>query len=306
MLPPSKIKGLVFNIQRFSLNDGPGIRTTVFLKGCPIRCPWCHNPEGLAAVKEVNFISSKCILCKKCIEVCPSNARFLHKNQIIYIRSNCTSCGSCIDICNTGASIWIGKIMTVRKVIKEVIKDVVFYNRSGGGVTFSGGEPTSQFIFLKELLKEAKNKNIETALDTSGYLSWENFNEILPYTDIFLFDLKILDNKKHEEILGIDNNLILNNLKNLAELSIKRIIIRVPIIPCVNNSFEEIEKIAEFISTLKNIELTELVPYHPLGLGKYEALGKENIFNNIEPLKKRDLKLIEKVFLDKSINIRIG
>lgn len=298
------MEGIVFNIQRYSINDGPGIRTTVFLKGCRLNCFWCHNPEGIEPKPEIQINYFKCIACGKCIGVCSNGSRKIIDGKLFYSRESCKFCGKCVDICCSGATEWVGNIMTVEKVIEEIERDCVFYNRSGGGATFSGGEPMLQIAFLKELLKDSKQKKIHTALDTSGYASWNNFEEVLPYVDLFLYDLKLIDEHKHKIATGVSNKLILNNLKNLSK-KCARIIIRVPIIPKVNNSIEEITKIANFIKELEHIELIELLPFHQLGSGKYENLGKEYIAKKFSPPNKEEIKKIRSVFIKKDLKVAI-
>lgn len=289
------MEGIVFNIQRYSTNDGPGIRTTVFLKGCRLNCFWCHNPEGIEPEPEIQINYFKCIGCGKCIGVCSSGARKIIDEKLVYLRAQCKCCGKCVAICYAGATEWVGAIMTVEKVIEEIERDYVFYNKSGGGVTFSGGEPAHQTAFLKELLKSSKQKKIHTAVDTSGHASWNSFNEILPYTDLFLYDLKLIDEHRHKTATGVSNKLILSNLIKLSKER-ARIIVRVPIIPKVNNSIGEMAATANFIKEMDCIESVELVPFHQLGSGKYEKLGKEYIAKDFSLLDQAEIKKIKNVF----------
>ena len=248
-------KAIFFDIQRNSFVDGPGIRTTVFFKGCNLRCAWCHNPESQSAKPQMMFYKDKCTGCGKCKSVCP------------YHLEQCELCGKCTLYCPVDARKVCGKEHTVDEVLKEVLKDQAFYETSGGGVTFSGGECMLQIDFLAEILKKCKENGIHTAVDTAGHIPFESFEKILPYTDLFLYDIKIFDSQKHKQYVGVSNELILENLKKLFERKAK-LWIRIPIIPDVNDSIEEIQKIKD---SLKK----ELLPYHAMGENKYRAIGKE-------------------------------
>ena len=255
-------KAIFFDIQRNSFVDGPGIRTTVFFKGCNLRCAWCHNPESQSAKPQMMFYKDKCTGCGKCKSVCPH-----HLEQ-------CELCGKCTLYCPVDARKVCGKEHTVDEVLKEVLKDKAFYETSGGGVTFSGGECMLQIDFLAEILKKCKENGIHTAVDTAGHIPFESFEKILPYTDLFLYDIKIFDSQKHKQYVGVGNELILENLKKLFERKAK-LWIRIPIIPDVNDSIEEIQKIKDFLKTNGTPEKIELLPYHAMGENKYRAIGKE-------------------------------
>lgn len=255
-------KAIIFDIQRNSFVDGPGIRTTVFFKGCNLKCAWCHNPESQSAKPQMMFYKDKCTGCGKCKSVCPH-----HLEQ-------CELCGKCTLYCPVDARKVCGKEHTVDEVLKEVLKDQAFYETSGGGVTFSGGECMLQIDFLAEILKKCKENGIHTAVDTAGHIPFESFEKILPYTDLFLYDIKIFDSQKHKQYVGVGNELILENLKKLFERKAK-LWIRIPIIPDVNDSIEEIQKIKDFLKTIGTPEKIELLPYHAMGENKYRAIGKE-------------------------------
>ena len=255
-------KAIFFDIQRNSFVDGPGIRTTVFFKGCNLRCAWCHNPESQSAKPQMMFYKDKCTGCGKCKSVCP------------YHLEQCELCGKCTLYCPVDARKVCGKEHTVDEVLKEVLKDKAFYETSGGGVTFSGGECMLQIDFLVEILKKCKENGIHTAVDTAGHIPFESFEKILPYTDLFLYDIKIFDSQKHKQYVGVGNELILENLKKLFERKVK-LWIRIPIIPDVNDSIEEIQKIKDFLKTIGTAEKIELLPYHAMGENKYRAIGKE-------------------------------
>ena len=255
-------KAIFFDIQRNSFVDGPGIRTTVFFKGCNLKCAWCHNPESQSAKPQMMFYKDKCTGCGKCKSVCP------------YHLEQCELCGKCTLYCPADARMVCGKEHTVDEVLKEVLKDKAFYETSGGGVTFSGGECMLQIDFLVEILKQCKENGIHTAVDTAGHIPFESFEKILPYTDLFLYDIKIFDSQKHKQYVGVSNELILENLKKLFERKAK-LWIRIPIIPDVNDSIEEIQKIKDFLKTIGTAEKIELLPYHAMGENKYRAIGKE-------------------------------
>ena len=255
-------KAIFFDIQRNSFVDGPGIRTTVFFKGCNLRCAWCHNPESQSAKPQMMFYKDKCTGCGKCKSVCP------------YHLEQCELCGKCTLYCPVDARKVCGKEHTVDEVLKEVLKDQAFYETSGGGVTFSGGECMLQIDFLAEILKKCKENGIHTAVDTAGHIPFESFEKILPYTDLFLYDIKIFDSQKHKQYVGVSNELILDNLEKLFERKAK-LWIRVPVIPDVNDSIEEIQKIKDFLKTIGTAEKIELLPYHAMGENKYRAIGKE-------------------------------
>ena len=255
-------KAIFFDIQRNSFVDGPGIRTTVFFKGCNLKCAWCHNPESQSAKPQMMFYKDKCTGCGKCKSVCP------------YHLEQCELCGKCTLYCPVDARKVCGKEHTVDEVLKEVLKDQAFYETSGGGVTFSGGECMLQIDFLAEILKKCKENGIHTAVDTAGHIPFESFEKILPYTDLFLYDIKIFDSQKHKQYVGVSNELILENLKKLFERKAK-LWIRIPIIPDVNDSIEEIQKIKDFLKTNGTPEKIELLPYHAMGENKYRAIGKE-------------------------------
>lgn len=262
----------IFDIQRNSFVDGPGIRTTVFFKGCNLRCKWCHNPESQAMEKQIMFYKNKCTGCGRCKDLTIDNTDFLCFNDAK-------------EIC--------GKEYTVDEVLKEVLKDKTFYETSGGGVTFSGGECMLQIDFLTEILQKCKENGIHTAVDTAGNISWQHFEKIMPYTDLFLYDVKCISDDLHKEGTGVSNRLILENLQKLSEKFDGDIIIRIPVMAGYNATDEEMQKIADFLQNIKH-KSVELLPYHKMGDHKYEALDMECV--SYEVPSKEDMENYKKMF----------
>ncbi len=278
-----QIKGLIFNIQKYSIHDGPGIRTLVFVKGCPLRCLWCCNPEGQTPQPEIMYYRNLCVSCGMCTKVCPRGASVFRDNSVVYNRELCTSCGACVRVCPTGARKLVGKYVTVDEVLSEVLKDMKFYVRSGGGLTVGGGEPLTQHEFVKELLRRAKEYAIHTAVETSLYAGPHIVKEVLRHTDYLFVDIKHVDPTKHLELTGVSNELILSNIRYVLSESlvdVSSFVIRIPIIPSVNDDYGSLRGIAEFIRSLKHEVSVELLPYHELGKHKYEALGREYALSN--------------------------
>lgn len=273
-------KGLIFDIQNFSLHDGPGIRTLIFLKGCFLRCEWCANPEGQVFKSEMLFDNRKCIRCGQCIKVCKNSASKLDAglNKIVLNRSICRLCGDCINVCLAGARSISGKWYSVSEVIDLVLQDETFYRNSGGGVTLGGGEPTFQFDFTFKLLKELKRYNMNTAIETCGFIEWRKFKEILPFCDLVIFDFKHLNGKKHEKFTGVSNVQIKRNLRNLLD-SKKNIIVRITLVPGFNNLEDEKKSMIEFIKAVREDVKIEFLKYHELGKFKYTLLGRKYEFS---------------------------
>lgn len=252
------MKAMIFDIQRNSFVDGPGIRTTVFFKGCNLRCKWCHNPESHSSLPQMMYYKNKCTGCGKCREVCPYNL------------TRCDLCGKCTIYCPHDARRICGREYSVDEVFDEVIKDKIFYETSGGGVTFSGGECMLQIDFLCEILKKCKENGLHTAVDTAGNVPWESFEKILKYTDLFLYDVKLFDSNRHKQYTGVGNERILDNLTKLFKCG-ANVYIRIPVIGGVNDNEEEMTAIKDFLSSYSP-EKTELLPYHAMGEHKYDAL----------------------------------
>ncbi|MDR3363352.1 MAG: glycyl-radical enzyme activating protein [Clostridiales Family XIII bacterium] len=261
-------KGLVSNIQKFSVDDGPGIRTTVFFKGCNLKCFWCHNPECIGRDPELQFLGNLCTACGKCAKACPAGA-IAAPGQID--RGKCTVCGSCVGACNPHALKIVGEWMTAGDILRKAEKDIPYFEESGGGVTLSGGEALLQTDFLLELLIGLKERGIHTAVDTAACLPYEYFEKALPYTDVFLIDIKLFSDELHRKYTAVSNVPILKNIRALGQEQTK-IRIRTPLIGGVNATDGEVENIARFVAEIPNVELVELLAYHSYGEGKYESL----------------------------------
>lgn len=266
-------KTTVFNIQKFSIHDGPGIRTTVFFKGCPLSCAWCHNPESQSYQREMLWDSGKCTLCGKCAAKCGSGALEVSDGQLRYHRSRCDFCGSCTDFCVNGAREIAGQELTASEILREIEKDRVFYEQSGGGVTFSGGEAMCQPDALAELARNCRERGIHVAVDTCGYAPFSSFEKVMEYTDLFLYDIKLMDSELHQEYTGRDGLLILDNLRRLSEMG-ANVNLRLPIIGGINDDEENIGKILEFIDGT-GIREVNLLPYHDIARNKYSRLGRK-------------------------------
>jgi len=278
----AEVRGTIFDIQKFAIHDGPGIRTTVFLKGCVLNCPWCHNPEALNLKPELIFYETKCIGCGACFEKCPVEGALNPQDPKRINRRVCTHCGLCTETCYAQALVLDGRETTVGEVLKEVEKDRPFYETSDGGMTVSGGEPLVQAKFATALLQAAKEVDLHTALDTSGCVPREVFARALDFVDLVLFDLKIMDSEKHCEICGHRNDLIHDNLRYLDSRNIP-ICIRVPVIPGYTDSPENIAAIAALSASLPNVDHVELLPYHRLGESKWARLDLEYKLAGVQP-----------------------
>lgn len=282
----NKVYGVITNIQVYSLHDGPGVRTLVFLKGCPLQCDWCCNPECVRPDLEVEFYKSKCIQCGACLRACSQKAI----NQDLELKSGfkidkelCDECGDCIKTCPAEAIKLVGKVVSVDEVMEKVRKDKYFYLTSRGGLTISGGEPLYQFEFTRELLKRAYEENIDTAIETCGYAPWRRYEQILPYLNLILYDIKHMHPVKHKEMTGASNRLILSNLKKLSKSGVP-LIIRLPLIPEFNLDQDNTVKTAEFISNLANVTEVNLMPFHQLGKDKYQRLCQEYSLKDLKSL----------------------
>ena len=274
------MKGIISDIKRFAVHDGNGIRTTVFLKGCPLNCLWCHNPEGIFFKTQLAFYENKCVGCGECVSVCSNHVHKMTDKEHVLDRNLCVACGKCVDQCLGSALTLYGKEYTVEELLPILLEDKDFYETSGGGVTLSGGECLCQADFCKELLITLKKKGIHTAVDTCGFVPKESIDKVLLYADTFLYDVKAIDEDVHIKCTGQSNTIILDNLKYIDSLG-KKIEIRIPFVPKYNSN--QIEKIVGFLSALKNIKVVKVLPYHNYAGSKYEALGMENTLPQILP-----------------------
>ncbi len=302
----TEVKGWVFNIQRFSVHDGPGIRTTVFLKGCPLRCVWCDNPESQPMAPQIVFWKERCIRCGACLVACPRSALVEDEGggrKVLVER--CDFCGRCLDACYTGALEQLGRCMTVEEVLEAAEADRPFYDQSGGGVTLSGGEPLAQWAFAREVLRRCKERGIHTALETCGHAPWDAWEALLPYVDLVLYDLKEVDPVKHQRFTGVDNALILENLRRLAGTG-KKVVIRRPVIPGYNDSEESIHALAQVVRSLGSVDEVHLLPYHRLGQGKYERLGMEYALKDVPSLREEDVAGLRAILLAYGLRVRVG
>jgi glycyl-radical enzyme activating protein family len=294
----NKLTGRLYDIQGFSVQDGPGVRTTAFLKGCPLRCPWCHSPESQEFYPQLSWIGLRCQgieLCQsRCMKACPKGAIELgdiredpvkgEKIQMIHVKRDiCDNCGKCADVCYPAALYMCGKDYTVDELVRRLLQDKSFYETSGGGVTISGGEALSQPEFTLAVLKRLKEEGIHTALDTTGYASWATVEKVLPYVDLFLYDLKHMDSEKHKAVIGVPNEPILDNAKRLAAAGAK-LQVRIPVIPMFNNDEANIRKTAEFCKSLGDAVVSvQLLPYHNLGVMKYLRISDKPVAEATPP-----------------------
>lgn len=271
------MKAKIFEIKRFAVHDGDGIRTTVFFKGCPLKCVWCHNPEGIGFEPQLAYYENKCIGCGECVTVCPSGA---HKDRHTFDRDKCIACGKCADVCLGNALTFYGKEMTVEELLPILLEDKEFYDNSDGGVTLSGGECLMQADFCAELLKKLKEEGISTAVDTCGFVSKEAIDKVMPYTDVFLYDIKAIDEDVHKKCTGHSNKLILKNLKYI-DVSNKKTEIRIPYVPRYND--DQISAIGDFLKELKTVTKVRVLPYHNYAGSKYMSLGMKNCLPKVLP-----------------------
>lgn len=298
--------GIVFDIKRYAIHDGPGIRTTVFLKGCPLRCKWCHNPEGQNPEPDLLFRASKCIKdCVLCLKACSPRALSRARQCILINRKKCSLCGDCARVCSAEALEMSGKTMSTQDVLEEIEKDRVFFEESNGGVTFSGGEPLLQPDFLDALLEECRERGIHTAVDTCGSVPFEAIDKVLDKVGLFLFDVKMMDSKKHKEATGIPNELILDNLKRLSTKG-SRIKVRIPLIPGLNDTTENIRETAEFLSSFQGITDVSLLPYHRAGIQKYRNLNRPHKMKKTQPSSSEKINQIKKQLEDYGFAVKTG
>ena len=302
------LTGTIFNIQRFSTEDGPGIRTSVFFKGCPLACQWCSNPESQQMPLQLACRNSVCIGCGSCIEACPDRALSFSDDpedpRIVVDRAICCSCGTCIEACPSGALRFYGRVMTVDEVFDVVRRDAEYYLRSGGGVTASGGECMMQADFVEELFRRCKGDGIHTTLDTCGFFNGDRFRMMSDCVDLVLYDLKLMDSERHELYTGVPNGTILQNVKLVSELGIS-LFVRVPLIPGITDTEENLEAIASFVSELPTHPAVNLLPYHNYGENKYEMLGWEYKMHGLKRQSKEQLDGFVELFANHNLECTV-
>ncbi len=295
--------GLVFNIMRYSLHDGPGIRTTVFFKGCPLSCWWCHNPESQWLKPERIYFRERCLMCGTCEAACPEHAIGREAGGMVTSEA-CRLCGTCEKVCPADAREIVGCWMTVEEVVAEVEKDIIFFDESGGGVTFSGGEPLMQPEFLAALLAACRARGLHTTVDTCGMAQRETLLRIAPAVDLFLFDLKLLDPERHEQCAGVRNDVILENLATLAR-SGRQVIVRFPVIPGINDDGDTVAQMIAFLGPL-GLRRIDLLPYHKIGMDKYHRLKMEYRLDGVEPPSDAHMQALAQRFEGAGFSVRIG
>jgi pyruvate formate lyase activating enzyme len=297
--------GLVFNIQKYSVQDGPGIRATVFLKGCPLRCAWCHNPEGISPRREILVVEGRCLGCGQCRRACSFGASIPGQGALPARHERCLFCGACVAACPAAARRWAGQQMTVSEVLDVVWQDRIFYDESGGGVTFSGGEPLLQFEFLRACLGACRARGLRTAVDTCGLARPEDLLAVAPLADLFLYDLKLMDPARHEQYTGAPNGVILENLRTLGRVH-RQIWVRVPIIPGVNDDAPALQAIARFAAAIPGVRQVNVLPFHRSGLPKLARLGQTNPLAEVRPPSAEAMAVALAIFQDAGLETRMG
>ncbi len=298
--------GLIFDVKKYSINDGPGIRVTIFFKGCPLHCAWCHNPESISSRIQKMYNAGKCIGCNACVDVCPEKACKLTPNGIVTDPERCTSCGACADICPTKATEMSGRVVTVDEIMAIAEKERVFFEQSGGGVTISGGEPLLQSDFLVELLDELGARSIHRAVDTTGFAKTEILLKVAERTDLFLYDLKMMDSQRHKKWAGVENGQILKNLQLLAETG-AAINIRIPLVKSVNDDDVNIEQTAAFVASLAGEKKqVNLLPYHNIAANKYLKLGETYDSSDMAEPSEKELTHVVAIFADFGLEAIVG
>ena len=298
-------KSIIFDIQKFSVHDGPGIRTILFFKGCPLECKWCANPESQRFIPDLLFFPGKCIGCGQCISACAQHCITRNNERLEFNRQNCSLCLQCTEVCHSGARSVSGREMTTKEIIEEADKDMVFYKMSGGGITFSGGEAMCFPHAVAEIAAAYKERGISTALETCGHVLWENYEKVLPLIDVLLFDLKVMDSHRHLEYVGCFNDQIVDNLKRACKMADTTV--RIPIIPSINDSHEDIKAFGTFLETIRDdLKGVSLLPYHDFGVGKYAALGREYSLHHIKAPMDHHMEQMKEQLETYGLKVKIG
>jgi pyruvate formate lyase activating enzyme len=303
--PREEPTGTIFDVKRYALHDGPGIRTTVFLKGCTLSCRWCHNPESWRPEVEHSFRAGRCTSCGRCVDACPQGAIGNSDRPGGVDPARCTLCGRCVEVCRGGARELVGRVVTVAELLAEIERDVAFFDESGGGATFSGGEPLMQADFMLAVLRECRRREIHTALDTTLHAPWEVIDQLRPWVDLFLCDVKQLDPAVHEQFTGVSNELILGNLRRLAGLG-GEIIIRVPLVPGVNDDEDSIMALSRFVAELGGLRRIDLLPYHAAAKGKLVRLTGDHELMDVRPLAEERIRRIVGQLQQQGFAVKVG
>jgi len=298
--------GNISAIQRYAIKDGPGIRSTVFCMGCNLNCKWCSNPELIENVTKIMHFENKCKRCCACMKACDRGAISMHKKSSVIDRTKCDACGKCIDACPYDVYENVGFTITPIELCAKLLRDKAFYDNSGGGVTFSGGEPALQPEFIWETAKLLKENGVSTALDTAGLIYWENLKTILKHIDLVLYDLKAYESKVHLSCTGVDNALILENARKIADMG-KRMVIRIPVVKGLNNSIRDISSILYFVKSLGSaVEQIDILNYHNLAEGKYTHLGLNYMLKDVKPCSDKEIEMITHMARDLGLKTTIG
>lgn len=289
----NEITGNVFNIQGYCIHDGPGIRTNIFLKGCPLKCLWCQNPESQVMKPEVIYYADRCVTCGKCMAACSKGAIAANGQKMVTDKSICDCCGDCVQVCKAEARSVIGEKISVSQIYEKIVKDKIFYDSSGGGITITGGEPLAQPAFSAAILQECKKNGIHTAIETCGCARWEDIEKVMQYTDLVLYDIKQMDSDEHKRCTGKSNERILQNLTRISKELQKPVIVRIPIVPGYNDSEENMHETGQFVKNgVPTCMEVNLLPYHSMGEAKREQMGKEpNDFKSRTPSEEELVKL---------------
>lgn len=298
--------GWIFDVKRFSIHDGPGIRTTVFLKGCPLRCLWCDNPESQQIEPQILFWKDRCLGCDACLDACPQSAIAVDaRGRKTVLSDRCDLCGACLEACYAEALEQVGCLVTVEEIVSLVEADAPFYEQSGGGMTLSGGEPLAQPAFSRRLLEESRRRGIHTAVETCGHAPWEVWETLLPHLDLILYDLKTVDAAKHRRLTGLSNQLILENLRRLAQAD-GHVIIRRPVIPGCNDDPQGMHALARLVKKLNRVDEVHLLPYHRLGESKYQQLDREYPMGDQPSLGETDVEALRDILISYDLKVKIG